>query len=67
MPFELNCSYYFWVSYKENIESYFRLKIAEKPLFKLYKLMTICRGNLIHAEELRKKLFNKYAKPKPMP
>ena len=41
-PFELNCEYYLWVSYKKAIDLYFKFKLANKLLAELKKLMTVC-------------------------
>ncbi len=34
-PFELHCSYYFRIFYKEDIDSYFKSKSTDKLLIKL--------------------------------
>ncbi len=44
--FELNCNYHFHVSYKENIDSYFKLKSAGKLSMEHQKLITIYKKNL---------------------
>lgn len=64
IPFELNCSYYPCVSYKEDIDPRSRSKSAEKLVIELRVLMTICRVNLYNAQELQKQYQNKHAKPK---
>ena len=51
-PFELNCKYYFWVSYKENLDPRSQSKTAEKLSSKLQNLMAACQQNLHHAQEL---------------
>ena len=51
-PFELNCGYHPWVSYKRDINSYFKFKLADKLLAELQELMSICCKNLHHAEGL---------------
>ena len=40
--FELNCRYYPWVSYKENLNLHLKSKTAEELSFKLWNLMAIC-------------------------
>ncbi len=49
MPFELNCGYHFWVSYKEDVDSHFKLKSADERATKLRELMVICRENFQYA------------------
>ena len=51
-PFELNCGYYLWVFYQEYIDSRSKSKSADKLLAELRELMTVCRKNLYHAQEL---------------
>ena len=46
--FELNCGYYSWVSYKEDLDSCSKSKTAEKLSFKLRNLMAVCQQNLYH-------------------
>ena len=41
MFFEFNYWYYSHISYKENLDPYSKLKIAEKPFFKLQNLMVV--------------------------
>ena len=53
-PFELNCGYHLWVFYKEHINLHSKSKSADKLLAELQELMTICRKNLDHAQELQK-------------
>lgn len=64
MSFKLNCSYYFQVLYKIDINFYFKLKIAAKVLAKLRQLITICCKNLYHTQKLLKCIYNKNVKPK---
>ena len=64
MPFELNCGYYFCISFKENTNSRSQLKFVNKLLAKLQDLMTICQKNLHHAQELQKQAYNKSDKLK---
>ena len=51
-PFELNCRYHPWVSYKKDIDSHSKFKLTDKLLAKLQELMTVCQENLYHAQEL---------------
>ena len=46
---KLNYGYHLCVSYNENIDPYFLLKLVKKLLSKLQKLMLICYENLHHA------------------
>ena len=62
--FELNCGYYLCVSFEENINPCSRLKTADKLSTELKKLMTVCRENVHHAQELQKQAYNKGIKPK---
>ena len=47
--FKLNCGYYSWVSYKEDINPYSKSKSADELLAKLQELMTVCQENIYHA------------------
>lgn len=51
-PFELNCSYHFCVSYKENIDPHSKLKSVDKFLGELRELMAVCYQNLYFAQKL---------------
>ena len=51
-PFELNCGYHPWVSYKENLNSRSKSRTAEELFSKLQEWMTMCQQNLHHAQEL---------------
>ena len=62
--FELNCGYYLHMSYKEDINLYFKSKSANELLAELEELMTVCRENLYHAQELQKQAYNKGVKPR---
>lgn len=46
ISFQLNCDYYFWLSYKKDIDLYSKLKSAEKLSAELQELMIICQKNL---------------------
>ena len=63
-PFELNCGYHLCVSFEKDTNSCSQSKTADKLLAKLQKLMTVCRENLHHAQELQKWAHNKGVKPK---
>ena len=64
MPFKLNCGYYPWVSYEEEIDLCSKSKSADKLSAKLRELMTVCQENLHHAQELQKRAHDKGVKPK---
>ena len=61
-PFELNCGYHPRVSFEEDTDPRSRSKSADKLLAELRDLMTICRENLHHAQELQKRAHNKSVK-----
>ena len=63
MPFELNCDYYPWMSYEENINHRSQSKSADKLSKELRELMTVCCENLYHAQEFQKRAHNKRVKP----
>ena len=62
-PFELNCGYYFRVSYKEDVDPHSQSKSANKLLAELRELMIVCQENLHYAQELQKWANNKRVKP----
>ena len=62
--FELNYGYHPCVSYKENIDSYSKSKLADKLLADLQELMTVCRKSLHHTQKLQKQAHNKGVEPK---
>ena len=63
MPFELNCGYYFWMSYKEYVDTHSQSKLANKLLAELKELIIVCRENLYHTQELQKQAHDKRVKP----
>ena len=62
MPFKLNCGYYLYISYKDDIDPYSEFKVANKLTKKLRNLMVIYRKNLQHAQKLQKQAHNKRTK-----
>ena len=62
-PFELNCGYHPWVSYKEDLDPRSKSRTAEELSFKLRKLMIVYQQNLHHLQEVQKRADNKSAKP----
>ena len=63
IPFELNCGYYPWVSYKEDLNPYLQSKTTEELFFELQTLMATYQQNLHHAQKLQKQAHNKGVKP----
>ena len=63
-PFELNCGYHPWMSYKENVDSRSKSKSADELSIELKELMIVCRENLHHDQELQKRAHNKGVKPR---
>ena len=63
-PFQLNDKYHLWVFYKEDINPHSKSKSANKLLVELQELITICRKNFYHAQELQKQTYNKSVKPR---
>ena len=62
-PFELNCGYYPWVSYKKDLDPRPQSKTAEEISSELRNLMAVCQQNLHHPQELQKWAHNKGVKP----
>ena len=63
-PFELNCGYYSWILYKENVDFCFKSKLANKLSAELKELMIVYQKNLHYTQKLRKQVYNKGVKPK---
>ena len=63
-PFELNCSFHLRVSYEKDVDLRSRSKTADQLATELQTLMSVCRENLQHAQELQKCYHDKHAKPK---
>ena len=61
-PFEMNCGFYLRLSYKENANPRSKSKTADQLAIELHTLMSMCRENLQHAQELQKRYHNKHAK-----
>ena len=57
--FELNYSYHFWMSYKDDIDPRFWSKIVDKLLAELKKLIIVCCENFYYAQELQKQAHDK--------
>ena len=63
-PFELNCGYNPWMSYKEEVDFCTKSKSADKLSAELRELMIVCQENLHHVQELQKEAHNKRVKPR---
>ena len=62
--FELNCGYHPCVSFEEDTNPRSQSKSADELSAELRDLMTVCRENLHHAQELQKQAHNKGVKPR---
>ena len=63
-PFELNCGYHPRVYFEEDTDPRSWSKTADELSAELQELMTVCRENLHHAQELQKQAHDKGGKPK---
>ena len=62
MPFELNCGYHPWMSYKEDVDPRSQSKSADELSAELRELMIVCQGNLHHAQKLQQRAHDKGVK-----
>ena len=62
--FELNCGYYLWMFYEENINPRSKFKSADRLLAELQELMTVCQENIYYTQELQKQAQNKGVNPR---
>lgn len=62
--FKSNCAYYFPMSYKKEVNSHCKLKLANELCVKLRVLTIIFKKNLYHAQDLQKRVYNKGVKRK---
>lgn len=53
-PFKLNCGYHLCISYKKNIDPWFKSKSADDLANDLREFMTIYWENLQHTQNLQK-------------
>ena len=65
--FKLNCSYHFWILYKNKITFYFKSKSANKLLAKLRELIIIYRENFHHTHKFQIQAYDKGIKFKNYP
>ena len=63
-PLKLNYGYHSWMSYKDDVDSRFQLKSADKLATELIELLIVFRENLHHTQELQKQAHNKGVKPR---
>ena len=63
-PFELNCDYHPWMSYKEDVNPRSQSKSAGKLSEKLRELIIVYCENLYHAQKIQKRAHNKGVKPR---
>ena len=63
-PFELNCGYHPRMSYEEDVDPRSRSETADELSTELQELITICRENLHHTQELQKRAHDKGVKPR---
>ncbi len=61
-PIELNCGYHSRVSFEEDMDPDSRSCSANKLAKELRELMEVCCQNLLHAQELQKKAYDKGVK-----
>ena len=62
-PFELNCGYHPWDTYKEDFDFRSKSRTAEKLSSELQEWMTVGQQKLHHTQELQKRGHNKGVKP----
>ena len=62
IPFKLNCGYHPRVSFKEDVDFYLRSRSTNKLAKELRKLMEVYCQNLLHLQELQKKVYDKRVK-----
>ena len=63
MFFEFNYGFYPQMSFKDDVDPYSRSCFADKLAKKLRELMDICQQNLLHAQKLQKRAYDKIVKP----
>ncbi len=64
MPFELNCGYHSRVFYKDDVDPRSKSKVEDELTAELQALMSVCRENLHHSQQLQKRANDKAIKPK---
>ena len=62
--FKLNYSYYFQISYKEDVDFHSKSKSTGDLLAELRELIIVYQKNLYHPQEILKQAHNKGVKPR---
>ncbi len=62
IPFKLNCGYHPRVSFEEDVDPHSRSRSTNELAEELRELMEVCCQNLLHAQELQKKAYDKRVK-----
>ena len=62
-PFELNCGFYSRVFVEDDVDPRSRSCSANELAKELRELIDICQQNLLHAQELQKRAYDKGIKP----
>ena len=62
LPFKLNYGYHSKMSFEENVDSHSKSCSTDKQVGELKKLMEVYCQNLLHAQELQKKAYDKEIK-----
>ena len=63
MPFKLNCGFHLRVFFKDDIVPCSRSCSADEMAKKLRELIDICQQNLLYAQKLQKRVYDKSVKP----
>ncbi len=63
-PFEPNCGFHSRSFYKKEVDFPSRSRTADALATELRDLISVCRKNFQHAQELQKRYHNKHAKPR---
>ena len=58
-PFKLNCSYHSKVLFEEDVNSHSRSRLTDELAEELRELMEVCCQNLLHAQMLKKRVYDK--------
>ena len=61
-PFKLNSGYHSKVSFEKDVDPRSKSRFANKLAEELRKLIEVCCQNLLHTQELQKKVYNKAVK-----
>ena len=59
---EFNHGYHLWILFENDANSYSKSCSAEELVKKVKDLMSICQQNLLHAQELQKRAYDKKVK-----